>query len=144
MTRASAIIRDERASYDEMAIVEKYEDFLNYAYPKIQNCPRKHGIVRDTVLAAVLEPVGGFYAAGRSSQVSRLYALDAQLATIRFWLRFLSRPSRAVLTTHQAAESLKRLNEVGRMLGAWIGKLSGRAPAAPKDKGSDAHARPLG
>jgi hypothetical protein len=125
MSKTDAITRDERATYEEMAIVEKYEAFLNYAYPKIQNCPRKDGVVRDAVLAAVLDPVAGFYAAGRSGQVSRLYALDAQLATIRFWLRFLSTNGRTILNTHQAAESLKRLNEVGRMLGAWIGKLKG-------------------
>ena len=127
MTKTSAITRDERASYEEMAIVEKYESFLNYAYPKIQNCPRKDGVVRDQVLAAILEPISGFYAAGRSAQVSRLYALDAQVATIRFWLRFLSTNGRTVLSAHQAAESLKRLNEVGRMLGAWIGKLKPQA-----------------
>src|SRR5690349_12772742 len=112
MKNTTAITRDERAQYDEMAIVEKYEDFLSYAYPKIQNCPRKHGILRDAVLVAIFDPVPGFYAAGRSGQVSKLYALDAQLATIRFYLRFLAQPGRAVLTTHQAAEGLKRLNEV--------------------------------
>jgi hypothetical protein len=125
MSKTTAITRDERQGYDEMAIVEKYEDFLNYAYPKIQNCPRRHGVLRDEVLAALLEPVPGFYAAGRSDQVSRLYSLDASLATLRFWLRFLSHPSRAVLTTHQAAAALAKLNEVGRMLGAWIGKRKG-------------------
>jgi hypothetical protein len=125
MIKANAIVRDERSSYEGMAIVEKYEDFLNYVYPKVQNCPRKHGVIRDAVLSALLEPIAAFYAAGKSSQVSRLYQLDAQLATLRFWLRFLSNDARAVLTTHQAGEALRRLNEVGKMLGAWIGKLKG-------------------
>lgn len=125
MTRTTAIVRDERATYEDMAIVEKYEAFLNYAYPKIQNCPRRHGVLRDQVLALILEPIPGFYAASRSSQPSRLYILDAQLAAIRFWLRFLSDDARAVLTTHQAARALAKLNEVGRMLGAWIAKSKG-------------------
>jgi|EndMetStandDraft_5_1072996.scaffolds.fasta_scaffold346608_2 hypothetical protein len=122
MTKTSAIVRDERATTDEMAIVQKYEDFLNYAYPKIQNCARRHSVLRDQVLAAFLAPVEGFYAAGRSDQVSRLYLLDAQLAANRFWLRFVSHPSRKVISTEQAAVALRRLDEVGRMLGAWIGK----------------------
>jgi hypothetical protein len=125
MTKTTAIVRDERASYEGMAIVRKYEVFLNYAYPKVQNCPRKHGILRDAVLADMLAPVPAFYAAGKSSQVSRLYAIDAQLATLRFWLRFLSDPARKVLTPHMASVALGHLDEVGRMLGAWMGKLKG-------------------
>lgn len=125
MKDATAIVKDENPSFEAFAIVEKYEDFLNYLYPKVQNCPRKHGVVRDAVLLAMVEPVPAFYAAGKSRQVSRLYLIDAQLATLRFWLRFLTHESRKILTDHQAAESLKRLNEVGRMLGGWIGKLKG-------------------
>lgn len=87
MTKTTAIVRDERASYEGMAIVRKYESFLNYAYPKVQNCPRRHGILRDAVLVDMLAPVAAFYAAGKSSQVSRLYAIDAQLAALRFWLQ---------------------------------------------------------
>lgn len=131
MSKPTDIVRDERAGWDEMAIVEKYEDFLNYAYPKIQNCPRRHGIARDAALGALLQPIPGFFAAGRSDQVSRLYALDAELATVRFWLRFLSHPTRAVLTTHQAGTALGKLNEVGRMLGAWIGKRKAPAVGRP-------------
>jgi hypothetical protein len=107
-----------------MAIVEKYEAFLNYAYPKIQNCPRKHGVVRDAVLAAARSG-SGFYAAGQIRP--GVAPLRARCAAgddpVLVALPRHQRPK--VLNTHQAAESLKRLNEVGRMLGAWIGKLKG-------------------
>ena len=36
------IVRDEHASVDALAIVEKYEAFLNYVYQIVENCPRKH------------------------------------------------------------------------------------------------------
>lgn len=29
-----------------MAIVEKYEQFISYFYPVLQNVPRKHGVAR--------------------------------------------------------------------------------------------------
>src|SRR5882724_8255991 len=111
MKPTTAITRDERPSYEGMAIVEKYETFLNYAYPKVQNCPRKHGVLRANVLGAMLEPIAALYAAGKSNQVSRLYLIDAQLATLRFWLRFLSANDRRVLTPHQASVALGHLNE---------------------------------
>lgn len=120
MTKPTAIARDENPSWEAMAIVEKYEAFLDYLYPKVQNCPRKHGVLRDAVLAAMFEPVPGFYAAGKSRQVSRLYSLDAEIAALRFWLRFLAHPDRAVITNRHRTEALRRLNEVGSMLGQWI------------------------
>lgn len=122
MTAPTAIARDEHPSYEAMAIVEKYESFLNYLYPKIQNCPRKHGVVRDAVLAAMFAPVPAFHAAGKSGQISRLYAVDADLAALRFWLRFIAHPDRRIITDHQRKAALAALNEVGRMLGSWIGK----------------------
>lgn len=130
------IVRDERANLDSLAIVEKYGDFLNYTYPKVQHCERKDGVLRDQVLRDLLEPIPALYAAGKSGQISRLYLLDAMLATNRFWLRFLSHPERKVLSTGQAATSLARLDEVGRMLGTWMRKL--------KSSGAPDTARPMG
>jgi len=135
---AIAIVTDEHLAQESMAIVEKYEVFLNYAYPKIQNCPRRHGVVRDVVLQALAAPVDGFYAAGKSGQISRLYAVDASLASIRFWLRFLAHPDRRVITPHQQSVALRHLAEVGRMLGAWIAKVrsaSGKRASAAGDGG---------
>lgn len=51
-----SIVRDENTSTDALAIVEKYEAFVNYLYPILQNSPRRHGILRDAVLAALFVP----------------------------------------------------------------------------------------
>jgi hypothetical protein len=68
------IHRDETASAKQLAIVEKFEAFINYAYPIAQNIPRKHGIARDAFLTAMFSQVDLFIVAGKSGQASRLYA----------------------------------------------------------------------
>lgn len=127
------IVRDENASVDALAIVEKYEAFVNYVYNVLENCPRQHRVLRDTVLGALFPPIGGLYHAARSRQMSRLHAVDAEFATLRSYLRFLQQ--RRVISLHQQGRALALLAEPGRMLGAWKRKLS---------TGSAAHARPVG
>jgi len=127
----------ENLSTDALAIVEKYEAFVHYVYPILQRCPRQHGVIRDVVLAALFEPVGGLYHAARSRQVSRLHAVDAEFATLRSYLRFLVRDGVRVVTPRQHATALALLAEPGRMLGAWQRKLKGH-------EDSDARARPMG
>ena len=41
------VIKDGSVSYDQMAIMEKYERVIAYLYPIAQSMPRKHGIARD-------------------------------------------------------------------------------------------------
>ena len=123
----SAILRDETSSTEALRIVEKYEAFVNYVYPILQNCPRRHGVIRDVVLAALFEPIGGLYHAAKSRQVSRLHAVDAVFATLRSHLRFLVQPHVKVISPHQHEVALARLSEPGRMLNAWQKKLSGQA-----------------
>lgn len=103
-----------------MAIVERYERFIEYIYPILQNCPRKHGIARDKVLHAMFDQVDLFIIAGKSGQASRLYSADANLALLRFWLRFLAGSGRKVITPNQHRVALAHLAEVGGMIGAWI------------------------
>lgn len=112
-------------STDGLAIVEKYEAFVTYLYPILQNSPRKHGVLRDTVLASLFVPIGGLYHAARSRQVSRLYSVDAEFATLRSYLRFLSSNGIRILTPRQHGIALALLAEPGRMLGAWQRKLHG-------------------
>ncbi len=95
-----------------MAIVERYERFIEYVYPILQNCPRKHGVVRDTVLKAVFAQVDLLIVAGKSQQPSRLYSADANLAYLRFWLRFMSSPVRRIITQDQHRIALEHLSEV--------------------------------
>ncbi len=117
------IVRDENSATDALAIVEKYEAFVTYLYPILQNSPRRHGVLRDTVLAALFSPIGGLYHAAKSRQVSRLYVVDAEFATLRAFLRFLSQSGIRIITPKQHEVSLALLAEPGRMLNAWQRKL---------------------
>jgi len=135
--------RDENLSTDAnalpiLAVVEKYEAFVHYLYPILQRSPRQHSVLRDTVLAALFVPVGGLYRAAKSRQVSWLHAVDAEFATLRSHLRFLVLPTIKIITQHQQITALALLAEPGKMLGAWIRKLSN--PAAQIQK----PARPVG
>jgi hypothetical protein len=96
---------------------------VTYLYPILHRSPRHHGILRDTVLAALFEPIGGLYHAARSRQVSRLHAVDAQFATLRSYLRFLVRDSIRI-TPRQHRVALALLAEAGRMLGLDLANFS--------------------
>lgn len=106
--------------HDQMVIIEKYETFIKYIYPIVQNIPRIHGVAKEMLLRDILGQVKLFLVAGKTSQISRLYEADAGLANLRYWLRFMSDPSRKIITLrqHQVAEIM--LTEVGKMLGSWI------------------------
>ena len=120
------IVRDENAAIPALAIVEKYEACVNYLYPILQNCPRRHGIARDRALAVLLGVPEQLYAAAKIQQVSKLYAVDGSLAALRFWLRFFVHADRRVITSRQERIALAMLAEVGRMLGGWQRTLKAR------------------
>jgi hypothetical protein len=119
------IIRDANSSPTGLAIIEKYEEAVLYLYPILQRCPRGHGNVRDAMMAALFDQVGLFYSAAKSRQPSRLYAADANLATLRFWLRFAVNPKLRILAPRQHRHALRLLAEVGAMLGQWIKTAKG-------------------
>jgi len=123
LSARSDIVKDEHTSYQGLAIVEKYERFINYLYPILQNAPRKHGVARDRVLCAMFEQVDLFITAGKSKQASRLYSADANLAALRFWLRFMADPARRIITPHQHRAASALIAEVGKMLGGWIATM---------------------
>lgn len=120
------IVRDDNTTTDALAIVEKYEAFVHYLYPILQRAPRQHGVIRDVVLAQLFVPVGQLYHAAKSRQVSRLFAVDAEFATLRAHLRFLSRDKVKIITPRQHQVALALLAEPGKMLGAWIKRLGGQ------------------
>ena len=106
----------------QLAIVERYEQFVDYAYPIFLGIRRAHYIVRDGAVAAMLRQVELFNEAGKSASVSRLYAADANLAMLRFYLRFLANPRRRLISQHQHQVAAIHLAETGKMLGAWIAR----------------------
>ncbi len=105
---------------ESLIIIEKYENFLNYIYPAFQNIPRRHGILKQKAIEVVFEQQELFYKALKSNQKSKLYEADAGMATIRFYLRFLSSDTRKLISKkrHQVSEIL--LAEVGGILNSWI------------------------
>jgi hypothetical protein len=121
----SDLVKDETASARQLALVEKYEAVVEYLYPVLQNFPRKHGVVRDLMLTCLFGQVDLFIAAGKSAQPSRLYSADANLAMLRFWLRFAADPKRKLITRHQHRTAQTLIAEVGAMTGAWI-RTAGR------------------
>ena len=72
-------VKEAAPCYDQMAIVEKYEKVIAYLYPIAQSIPRKHGVAREMFLQRLLAIPGLLYAAGKSTQVSKLYIVDANL-----------------------------------------------------------------
>lgn len=115
-------IKEAHFCYDQMAIVERYESVIAYLYPIAQNIPRKHGVIRDLFIDRLFAQVDLFIDAGKSNQISRLYAADAGLAKLRFWMRFLTKQPVRAMTSHQCETAQVLLAEVGKMMGAWIVK----------------------
>jgi hypothetical protein len=134
---------EENLSIDALRIVEKYEAFVTYLYPIMQCSPRRHCVLRDIVLTDLFEPIGDLYKAARSRQLSRLYTVDAEFATLRSYLRFLAKPGIRIITPDQHKTALALLSEPGKMLGAWQRKLN-RSGQASVDDGSGAQMRPKG
>jgi len=111
-------ISEATQCYDQMAIIEKYERVIAYLYPIAQSMPRRHGIARDKFLNCLFSVPDLLYQAGKSNQISKIYAADAGLAHLRFWMRFLF--TIKSMTQHQLQTAQAVLAEVGAMLGGWI------------------------
>lgn len=101
-----------------MVILEKYERVISYLYPIAQSIPRKHGTAREMFLQCLLGVPDAIIQAGKSNQVSKVYAADAQLAHLRYWVRFLT--TIRCVTLHQQQTSQVLIAEVGAMIGVWI------------------------
>ncbi len=111
-------IEEATKCYDQMAIVEKYERVIAYLYPIAQSMPRKHGVARDMFLQCLLGQPDLFFQAGKSNQVSKIYAADAGLAQLRYWMRFLVQIR--CMTPHQLQTSQVLVGEVGAMVHGWV------------------------
>lgn len=108
--------------YEQLFIIEKYEEFINYFYKVAQNIPREHGVAKAMFLTALLGQVELFTLAGKSHQISRLHQADAGISNLRYWLRFMAHKNRRIITPKQHQIGSIMLAEVGRILGAWMKK----------------------
>ncbi len=111
---------DESSTHKQLAIIERFEQFVNYMYPIALNIRRTHYIARDRFISMMFEQVSMFSQAGKSSQVSKLYLADAGLANLRYMVRFLVDPKRKLISLHQSEVASIHLAETGKMLGSWI------------------------
>jgi hypothetical protein len=111
-------IEEATKCYDQMAIVEKFERVIAYLYPIAQSMPRKHGVARDMFLQCLLGQPDLFFQAGKSNQISKIYAADAGLAQLRYWMRFLVQIR--CMTPHQLQTSQVLVSEVGAMVHGWV------------------------
>lgn len=118
------LVKDKNTTNDQMLIVEKYERVISYLYPIVQRTPRKDAVVRDKVLGCLFEGANLFFQAGKTNQIGRLYAADANLALLRFYVRFY-RENIKQLTSKQETHALALIGEVGNLLGAWINRKKG-------------------
>lgn len=118
------VLSDELSSQRRLAIIERFEGFVNYTYPIAINIRRTHHVARDRLILAMFEQVSLFQQAGKSSQVSKLYLADAGLAHLRYLLRFLADEHRRLISRHQHEVAAIHLAETGRMLGAWIKSMA--------------------
>lgn len=120
------MIKDKKVCNDQLLITEKYEKVLSYLYPIVQRTERKHGIVRDRFLDKLFEQPELFIQAGKSNQISKLYAADANLAMLRFYLRFYREEIKHI-TVKQESHAQSLIAEVGAILGAWIHRTKGQS-----------------
>ena len=111
---------DDLNSSRQLLIVDKYDDVVAYLYPIFHSLPKSHSVLRQKAVDCLLDQPRLFIEAGKSNQVSRLYAADANLALLRWYLRFLAGESRRLIGRHQFEVASVKISEVGQMLGAWI------------------------
>jgi hypothetical protein len=109
---------------NNLILIEKYEDFINYIYPVLQNIQRKHGVVKERIIQVIFNQIELFYKAIKSNHISKIYEADSNLATIRFYLRFLADKNRKLISQKQHQVASIKLAEVGKIIHSWICKYS--------------------
>lgn len=105
---------------NQLVVVQKYERFINYFYPVAQNIPRAHQVAKTMFIQDMLKQVNLFVIAGKTPNINKLYEADAGLATLKYWVRFLSDENRKIITHRQYELGSIMLSEVGALLGAWM------------------------
>ena len=119
------MVKDKQICNEQLLIIEKYERVISYLYPIIQRTPRKHGIARDQFLSRLFDQAELFIQAGKSGQVSKLYMADANLAMLRFYLRFFKEDINHI-TVKQQSHAQSLIAEVGAIMGGWINRIKGQ------------------
>lgn len=107
---------------EELIIIQKFDDFIQYIYPKVQNIDRTHGYVKQKFINLLFDEIECLYKAVKTTQISKLYEADSNLAAIRYYLRFFSHKDRKLLSLQQAEHSGRLIAEVGKIMNSMINK----------------------
>ena len=116
----------------DLKVIEKYDQAVNYLYPIVQRMPHAHGAFRARLLEALVGLPEQIYAAAKSDQVTRVRLVDASLAEIRWLLRFATHKDRRLMTERNRETALVHLAEVGSLINAWEQRLNPRDPSRAK------------
>lgn len=120
-----------------LILIEKYDKFLHYIYPILQEIPRKHGILKEKTILLVFQQADLIYKLVKSKPLNktRLYELDAGIATVRHHLRFLAETKNIVVTFDKKQNKQikknanfllnKKRHGVASILIAEVGKILG-------------------
>ena len=94
----------------ELVLLSRYEKFLKYMDPILQQIPKQKSNLRDNTEDLLLAQVDLLYGAVMSGTPSRINAADSGLAAIRFRLRYLSsvKFTRTVITKTEGVEKKQR------------------------------------
>ena len=110
----------------ESPLYSRTYDLLLWLIPQAQNFPRKHRFgLAERIQRLALDFQDTLVAAGKSEGRTRLECLcraDVELEQLRVWVR-LARDLEC-LTVRQYEHAARMIGEVGRLLGAWLKKLS--------------------
>ncbi len=110
----------------ESPLYTRTYDLLLWLIPQAQNFPRKHRFgLAERIQQLALDFQDSLVAAGKSGGVARrdcLCRADVELEQLRVWVR-LARDLQC-LSVRQYEHAARLIGEVGRLLGAWLKKLS--------------------
>ena len=106
----------KRYSESGLVLIEKYDKFLHYIYPHLQEIPRKHGILKEKIILLVFHQAELIYRVVKTKPINKtkLYELDAGLATIRHHLRFLADTRNVTIILDN--ETKKKIRKDGKFL----------------------------
>jgi hypothetical protein len=110
----------------ESPLYTRTYDLLLWLIPQAQNFPRRHRFgLAERIQRLALDFQDVLVAAGKSNGIARLDCLksaDVKLEQLRVWVRLAS--DLQCLTIRQHEHAARLMGEVGKLLGAWLKKLS--------------------
>lgn len=107
---------------NESPLFTRTYDFLLWLIPEVQKFPRVYRFsVAERIQRLALDFQDEIVAAGKSKNEKRFEKLsqaDIYLEQLRVWMRFVR--DRKLITVRQYEHAARSMNEVGRLLGAWL------------------------